>query len=195
MVTLIWNHENLLSGTNVEGTDRGLTTFGRLFVRRCQALGVIVDVSHLSEPGFWDVAEEMAGPFVASHSNSSAVWPHSRSLSDLQFLAIAEAGGVAGLNLYSEFVSERPDVDSAIAHVEHFLGLGGEKSIAIGADLDGCDSLPWGIAGVQDLEKLAEGLLRRNYSEALVQDIFYNNLFRVVDVICSPSPVAGKSEQ
>ena len=184
MVTLTWNHENALSGTNLEAPDRGLTALGRQFVRRCQALGVIVDVSHLSEPGFWDVVEEMTGPFVASHSNSSAVWPHSRNLTDAQFLAIVKAGGVAGLNLYSAFVGEDPDVDSMVAHVERFLSLGGEKSIAIGADLDGCDSLPRGIAGVQDIEKLAERLLRRNYTEALVRDIFYNNLCKVVEDIC-----------
>jgi len=187
MVTLTWNRANAFSGTNLEETDRGLTELGRKFVRRCESLGVVVDVSHISEPGFWDVAEEMKEPFVASHSNSAIRCPHSRNLTDDQFLAIVKAGGVAGLNLYSEFVGADPDVDSAVAHIEHFLSLGGEKAIAIGADLDGCESLPRGIAGVQDLEKLAEGLLRRNYAEALVHDIFYNNLFRVVEVVCSPA--------
>ena len=184
MVTLTWNNKNALSGTNVEGSDRGLTQLGRRFVRKCQELGVIVDVSHLSEPGFWDVTEEVSGPFVASHSNSATVWPHSRNLTDAQFLAIIKAGGVAGLNLYSEFVGESPAVEDAIRHIEHFLDLGGAKSIAIGADLDGCDTLPQGIAGIQDMEKLAEGLLGKNYSQALVQDIFYNNLFRVVQEVC-----------
>jgi len=184
MVTLTWNRKNALSGTNLEVKDQGLTELGREFVRKCEALGVIVDVSHLSEPGFWDVAEEMKRPFVASHSNATAVFPHSRSLTDAQFLAIVKARGVAGLNLYSAFVGADPDVDKAIAHIEHFLSLGGEKSVAIGADLDGCDSLPRGVAGIQDLEKLAEGLLRRNYTEALVADVFYQNLFRVVREVC-----------
>ena len=202
MVTLTWNYENALSGTNVEAVNQGLTEQGRRFVRRCQDLGVIVDVSHISEPGFWDVTEEMRGPFVASHSNAFALCPCSRNLTDAQFLAIVEADGVAGLNVYSEFITPaskgrkssgfrcvdnigaKPDVDSVIAHVEHFCGLGGAKSVAIGADLDGCDNLPRGIAGIEDLEKLAEGLLRKNYAEALVHDIFYNNLFRVVDEVC-----------
>ena len=184
MVTLTWNHENALSGTHVEAVDQGLTELGRRFVRRCRDLGVIVDVSHISEPGFWDVAEELTGPFVASHSNAFALCPHSRNLTDGQFLAIVKAGGVAGLNLYGALIGERPDVAGTISHIEHFCGLGGERSVAIGADLDGCDSLPRGIAGIEDLEKLAEGLLRKNYAEALVHDIFYNNLFRVVDEVC-----------
>ncbi|MCL2368285.1 MAG: membrane dipeptidase [Oscillospiraceae bacterium] len=184
MVTLTWNHENLLSGTNVEGTDRGLTTLGREFVRRCQALGVIVDVSHISEPGFWDAAELLDGPFVASHSNAAALWPHSRNLTDGQFGAIVRAGGVAGINLYSAFLGEDPDLDCVIAHMEHFLALGGAKSVALGADLDGCDALPRGISGVEDLHKLGERMLQRNYTEALVLDIFYNNLMRVVSDIC-----------
>ncbi|MCL2562757.1 MAG: dipeptidase [Oscillospiraceae bacterium] len=208
MVTLTWNHANALSGTNVEETERGLTDLGRQFVRRCGELGVIVDVSHISERGFWDVAEVLDRPFVASHSNAACLCSHSRNLTDAQFLAIVKAGGVAGLNLYSTFVGGSPprgpslaatrqftlpDIDGAIAHVEHFCSLGGEKSVAIGADLDGCDSLPQGIAGIQDMEKLAEGLLRKNYTEALVHDIFYNNLFRVVEEVCvSPS---GKHSQ
>ena len=195
MVTLTWNHRNALSGTNVEATNCGLTALGRQFVRRCQKLGVIVDVSHLSEPGFWDVAETLTVPFVASHSNAKALCAHSRNLTDAQFLAIVKASGVAGLNLYSEFVGENPNVDTAIRHIEHFLSLGGEKSVAIGADLDGCDSLPQSINGIEDLGKLAEELLRRNYSEALVHDIFYNNLFRVVEEVCSPPPAAGKNSK
>ncbi|MCL2568716.1 MAG: membrane dipeptidase [Oscillospiraceae bacterium] len=185
MVTLTWNHANALSGAHMDASGRGLSELGRRFVRTCQDLGVIVDVSHLSEPGFWDVAEEMEGPFVASHSNSKAVWSHSRNLTDAQFLAIVKAGGVAGINLYSKFVGDDPDVDDVIAHVEHFWSLGGERSVAMGADLDGCDALPRGIVGIQDLEQVAEGLLRRNYGEGLVRDLFYNNLLRVVETVCS----------
>ena len=186
MVTLTWNNPNALSGTNLKERDRGLSDLGRQFVRRCQALGVIVDVSHLSEPGFWDVAEEMAGrPFVASHSNAASLCPHSRNLTDRQFLEIVKARGVAGINLYTAFLGgEKPDVSRVVAHMEHFLALGGEKALAMGADLDGCDSLPLGIKGVEDMEKIAEELLRKNYSEALVCDIMYHNLFRVVEEVC-----------
>ena len=184
MVTLTWNVPNVLSGTNVMETERGLSEQGRKFVRKCQELGVIVDVSHLSIPGFWDVAEELTVPFIASHSNSAKIWSHPRNLHDDQFQAIIRANGIAGINLYSVFLGDEPGIDHVIAHIEHFLSLGGEKHIALGADLDGCDALPHGIEGIQDVEKLAEAMLRRNYKEDLVWDMFYHNLMRVVGEIC-----------
>jgi len=184
MVGLTWNAENDLSGTNVEATDRGLSELGRRFVRRCDELGVIVDVSHISEPGFWDVVEESTKPFVASHSNAKVLCDHSRNLTDEQFLAIVKAGGVTGINLYGEFLGENATIDTVIAHIEHFLSLGGAANIALGADLDGCDILPAGIGGVEDMEKLAERLLQKNYAESLICDIFYHNLMRVVGAVC-----------
>lgn len=183
-VILTWNFENLLSGSNDEGSDKGLTELGRRFVRRCQQLGVIVDVSHLSEPGFWDVMEISQKPVIASHSNAKAVWGNKRNLTDWQFKAIANTGGVVGINLYSDFLGAEADVDTATEHIEHLLQLGGERHIAIGADLDGCDSLPKGIAGIEDFYKIADNLLKKNYTEQLVCDIFYNNLMRVVMETC-----------
>jgi len=186
LVTLTWNNPNALSGTNCQETDRGLSDLGRQFVRTCRELGVIVDVSHISEKGFWDAAALMEGaPFVASHSNAKALHPHSRNLTDRQFQAIAKAGGVAGINLFTVFLGDdEPDVDRVIEHIEHFLGLGGEKSISIGADLDGCETLPRGISGIEDLGKIPEKLLKKNYPEALVCDIMYHNLMRVVEDVC-----------
>lgn len=102
-----WNRANDLSGTNAENTDKGLTEQGRAFVRKAEALGVLVDVSHLSDPGFWDVADTLSSPFFASHSNSRSVFSHPRNLTDQQFTAIIEHDGVAGLNLFTEFVGEK----------------------------------------------------------------------------------------
>jgi len=184
MVGLTWNKANDIAGTHIENATQGLTEQGRKFVKACQALGVIVDVSHLSEPGFWDVSEEMEGPFVASHSNARALCPQSRNLTDKQFVAIMRSGGVAGINLFRLFLGGEADMDRVVAHMEHFLALGGKKSIAIGADFDGCDKLPAGISGVEDMEKLAERMLQRNHSEEMVKDIFYHNLMRVVDEVC-----------
>lgn len=185
-VTLTWNHANALSGSIVEETERGLSPQGRAFVQRMGELGMLVDVSHLSDPGFWDVAELVKGPFVATHSNARAVCPERRNLTDDMFSAIVRSGGVAGLNLFRAFVGEPATVDGAIAHIEHFLSLGGERSICIGGDLDGCgDCFPDGITGIQDLGSLYEGLLRRNYSEMLVHAIFFDNLMRVVNEVCT----------
>lgn len=184
-VNLVWNHQNALSGSNADAPERGLTPLGVRFVERAQALGVLVDVSHLSEPGFWDVAACAQKPFFASHSDAKAVWDHKRNLTDAQFTAIIKCRGVAGLNFYADFLGRDPDVDTVLGHAEHFLALGGERSLSIGGDWDGCDRLPKGISGVVDLEKLWERMLQKNYHESMIEDIFYNNLMRVVSEVCT----------
>lgn len=184
-VNLTWNRPNALGGTNAEETDKGLTAQGKDFVRKAEELGMLVDVSHLSDPGFWDVAETMSGPFFASHSDSRAVFSHPRNLTDGQFTAIIDHGGVAGLNLFTEFVGGAADLEAIAAHLDHWLELGGEKNIALGGDLDGCSPLAGNMAGIQDYDRLYNFLLGRGYSEALVQDLFFNNLMRVVSKVCT----------
>ena len=183
-VNLTWNCANALSGSNCQEPERGLTPQGRAFVGKMERLGMLVDVSHLSDPGFWDVAQLLDGPFIASHSNARSVFPHARNLTDEQFTAIIEHGGVAGLNLYGEFLGRPAELDTVVAHLEHWLELGGAQAVCLGCDLDGCSILPHGIQGVQDLEKLYERLLRRNYSEDVVRGVFYQNLMRVVSKVC-----------
>lgn len=183
-INLTWNHANALSGTNVEDKEKGLTELGRQFVCRMQELGVLVDVSHLSDAGFWDVAELAQKPFWASHSNSRALCPHSRNLTDEQFRALVKNGGVAGLNMLDEFLGEEPDVDTLVTHIEHWFGLGGEKNVSLGGDWDGISGMPRGIHGVQDIGLLAERLLQLNYSESVVNGLFYENLLRVVREVC-----------
>jgi len=187
-VNLTWNYENAVSGSNAEGADKGLTEYGKAFVRRMQELGMIVDVSHLSDPGFWDVAElsaQVSKPFMAGHSNSRTIYNHSRNLTDEQFLAIVKAGGVAGVNAADELLSDRePSVDTIIANIEHWMGLGGKDSVAIGADFDGCTPCA-GIRDVTDLSVVYERLLRMNYSESQVHAIFFDNMMRVVREVCT----------
>ena len=184
-VNPVWNRANALSGTNAEESDRGLTAQGKQFVRKAEQLGVLVDVSHLSDPGFWDVADLLSGPFFASHSNSRSVFSHPRNLTDRQFTAIIEHGGVAGLNLFTEFVGGQADLGAAAAHLERWLALGGEKNIALGGDLDGCSPLAGPMAGIQDYERLYRFLRARGYSDALLRDLFFNNLMRVVSKVCT----------
>ena len=184
-VNVTWNHANALSGTNAEETGRGLTPQGRAFVERAERLGVLVDVSHLSDAGFWDVAETLSGPFWASHSNSRKLFDRSRNLTDEQFTAIIEHNGVAGLNLFAEFVGGEADLEAIAAHLDHWLELGGEQNIALGGDLDGCSPLAGSMAGVQDYERLYHFLRSRGYSQALLQDLFFNNLMRVVSKVCT----------
>ena len=185
IVNITWNHPNALSGTNAEEPDRGLSEQGRAFVKTMGELGMLVDVSHLSDPGFWDVMEITNRPVVATHSNSRAVFPHPRNLTDEQFTAIINTNGVAGLNMYAGFLGDDPDFDTVVSHLEHFLALGGENNVSMGGDWDGITSMPRGMNGIQDMEKLYEHLLRRNYSETLLEKVFYSNLMRVVNEVCS----------
>ena len=92
---------------------------------------------------------------------------------------------MAGRNLYADFVGERPDVDALIAHIEHFWALGGERHVALGGDWDGCSVLPAGFFDIRDWEKLYNRLLQRNYSASLLEDLFFNNMMRVVNEVCT----------
>ena len=110
-----------------------------------------------------------------------ALCHHLRNLTDAQFQALARTGGGAGVNLYPEFLGLTRDLDAVIAHIEHFLALGGEQAVFLGTDFDGIGQTPEGLNGVEDMERLYDGLLRRNYPEQLVQDIFYNNLLNILE--------------
>ena len=175
----VWNRANVLSGTNAEEPERGLSAAGRDFIHVLEEHAIYPDVSHLSNAGFWDLVHIARRPIVASHSNARAVCPHRRNLTDDQFRAIRDSGGVAGLNLYLDFVG-RPTMDALVAHVEHFLALDGEKTLCLGGDLDGCEALAAGMTGMQDVPKLYEALKARGYSDALLEDIFWNNLRRLI---------------
>ena len=176
-INLTWNFANELAGSNAEEPERGLSDLGRAFVRRAWELGILIDVSHCSDAAFWDLIEMADHPVIASHSNARMLCPHRRNLTDEMFLAIARTGGVVGLNYYHAFV----EPDSLVRHVEHWMELGGERHICLGGDLDGCDSLADGMKGVQDVPLLWEALSRRGCPEALLVDIFYNNLLRVLE--------------
>ena len=176
----VWNHPNILCGTNKHDTDRGLSRQGRDFVRRLEEHRIYADVSHMSDPGFWDLIHMAHRPVVASHSNSRAICPHPRNLTDDMFRAIRDSGGVVGINLYRDFVGDTGSMEELAAHVEHFLALDGEKTLCIGGDLDGCEPLAAGMRGVQDVPQLYAALQQRGYSEELLEDIFWNNLMRIL---------------
>lgn len=181
MVNLCWNSDNELCGSAMD-SGGGLTDKGRAFVRAAQNMGVVIDLSHASERAFWDVMELSIRPVLASHSNAAALCSDfPRNLTDAQFEALVRCGGGAGLNLCPDFLGLTRDADACCAHIEHFLSLGGERAVFIGADLDGIGDTPQGIAGVQDVGRIYEALLQRNYPESLVRDIFYNNLMDILE--------------
>ena len=180
MIAPAWNAQNALTGSCMTGG--GLTAQGKEFVRRAQKLGMILDVSHISEKAFWDLCDITEKPFVASHSNSRAICKHVRNLTDEQFKALCEAGGTAGLNLYGAFLRDegRPTLEDVWRHIEHYLELGGDGHIALGGDLDGCSVLPEGFAGVDSYAMLAQWLEDRKLPSSTIENIFSESLLKVV---------------
>ena len=178
-MTLTWNHANALAGSHCDAQAQGLTAQGRDFVRALYAHQMLPDVSHLSEAAAWDVVRLGLGPVIASHANSRAVCAHTRNLSDDLFRAIRDSGGVVGLNLYTDFLGGG-GMDAVVRHVEHLLDLGGDRTLALGGDLDGCNTLGGGITGVQDYPKLYAAIKACGYDAALLQDLFADNWLRVL---------------
>ena len=178
--TLGWNENNALTGSHKTGG--GLTKRGREYIKECQRLGILVDVSHISDEAFWQIMDITEAPIVATHSNSRKVCAVSRNLTDEMFRAICSTGGVAGFNLCADFVGERPTVDTACDHIFHFLELDPAGThIAIGGDLDGISEMPEGFSGVQDYPKLAKRLLERGLDEKILKQIFWSNALGVID--------------
>ena len=179
VTSLGWNEKNPLTGSNVTGG--GLTDLGREYVKEAQRLGMRVDVSHISDEGFWDIMKITEAPILATHSNSRAVHNHSRNLTDDMFRAIRETGGVAGYNACRDFTGENPNLDTVCDHILHFMELDPDgKHIALGGDLDGVEAMPDGFEGVQSYPALARKLLDRGLTEENVMDIFWNNAIRVM---------------
>ena len=179
--TLGWNEKNILVGSNVTGG--GLTDAGREYVRECQRLGILVDVSHISDEGFWDIMKITEAPIVASHSNLRSVCGHSRNLTEDMYRAVCETGGTAGINLFVPFVrAEGADLDAVCDHIFRMLELdpSGEH-ISLGGDLDGCDALPAGFDGVQSYNVLADRLFERGLDEKTIRNIYWNNTMGVMD--------------
>lgn len=177
--TLGWNESNPLTGSNQTGG--GLTDLGKAYVRQAQSLGILVDVSHISDEGFWDIMKITQAPVIASHSNSRALCNHSRNLTDDMFRAIRDSGGVAGINQFADFLGQKPTLDTVCDHIFHFMELDPEgKHIALGGDLDGCEALAEGFEGVQSYDALADRLIARGLDAATVQNIYWNNALGVM---------------
>ena len=179
ITSLGWNERNPLTGSHVTGG--GLTDQGREYVKQAQSLGMLIDVSHISDEGFWDIVNMTQGPVIATHSNSRAVCASSRNLTDEMFAAICRTGGVAGYNACLEFTGENADLDSICDHIFHFLELDPDGThIALGGDLDGVEKMPRGFEGVQSWPVLARRLMERGLDEETIQNIYWNNAIGVM---------------
>jgi membrane dipeptidase len=165
----------------------GLTDAGRALVTACNELGVVVDVSHLNERGFWDVAERSGAPLVASHSNAHALCPSPRNLTDDQLRAIGESGGVVGINFCVAFVREDgaddPDTPlSAIAaHAAHVAEVAGVDAVALGSDFDGA-TMPHELDSATKLPALLDALREFGFDEPELEKVALGNWRRVLRV-------------
>ena len=158
-----------------------VTDQGREFVKEAQRLGMRIDVSHLSDEAFWDIMKITDAPIVASHSNSRSFRNVSRNLTDDMFRAICESDGVAGFNLYSNFVGENPTLDTVCDHIFHLLERDPDcRHLALGGDFDGCDILPVGVDGIQSYPALAQRLLERGLTEKELLNLYWNNAMGVL---------------
>lgn len=184
MTTLTWNEKNPLAGSHLTGG--GLTDQGREFVKEAQRLGMLIDVSHLSDEAFWDIMKLTDAPIVASHSNSRSFCNVSRNLTNDMFRAVCESGGVVGFNFYAGFVGEKPTIDTVCDHILHLLELDPDcRHLSLGGDLDGCDRLPVGIDGIQSYPSLAQRLLERGLTETNLYNLYWNNAMGVMSGCCT----------
>lgn len=181
LITLTWNYANEIADGIEEGRGAGLTDFGRRAVAEMENLGVLVDVSHLSERGFWDVAEWARYPFVASHSCAKALCGRARNLTDEQIKAIANSGGCIGVNFYPEFLADDgiSSIETIAKHAAYIINVGGEDVAALGSDFDGVECLPDGMRGVQDMARLADAFRKEGISADITDKIMFKNLYRV----------------
>lgn len=187
LVSLTWNHENCLGFPNSKDPElmaKGLKPFGKEIVEEMQRLGMIVDVSHLSDGGFEDLAQIAKKPFIASHSNARALGPHQRNLSDRQLRILADRGGVAGLNFAPAFLG--PDLDNRhscldllLAQAEHMRSVGGEELPAIGSDFDGIQG-KLDIAGADKMPELFAALQKKGWSSRQIEKFAFGNAMRII---------------
>lgn len=185
MAALTWNHSNhLAGGAHERDCNFGLTDLGREIVEKMNEINMLVDVSHLNDKSFYDIAEISKMPIVASHSCSRSVCSHVRNLTDDMFNVIVKSGGCVGINLYPMFLTKTrfAVIDDVVRHIEHFMSLGGESAVGIGSDFDGTDGcLPEGIKGCEDLHKIFDRLLQLNYTEEQVEKISHKNFERIFE--------------
>lgn len=182
---LTWNNRNeIADGVGEMQTGGGLTLFGREVVREMNKIGMIIDVSHLAENGFWDVLELSQTPVIASHSNSQTVWDHPRNLTDEQIKGIAQNKGVIGLNFVADFLGERGcGLEQLWRHIDHICDLVGDDYLGFGSDFDGTDDLLAGIDDVTIYPELISYLKKKNYKDTTIRKICGDNCLRVLNVV------------
>ena len=165
----------------------GLTEDGKRLIARCNALGIMIDLSHMNEAGFWDVADVSDAPLVATHSNAHSLCLHARNLTDDQLRAIAQSDGMVGLNFAVQFLRAdgRNDADTPVhdmlRHLDHLISILGESRVGLGSDFDGA-TLPSAIGDASGLSVLRNAMSDHGYDAPLIEKLCFENWMRVLDL-------------
>ncbi len=188
MLTLTWNFENEIGYPNtiVKAKDYdpsrhyGLKPEGIEIVREMNRVGMIVDVSHLGDDGFWDVVKYCDGPFVASHSNARAVCNHTRNMTDDMIRALADKGGVMGLNFCGDFLNPngKSRGEDMVRHAKHIINVGGSDILGLGTDYDGIDG-DLELDHCDKMPLLAQEMDRQGFSTQQIEKIYHGNVLRL----------------
>ncbi|SFL66955.1 dipeptidase [Halanaerobium salsuginis] len=192
LITLTWNYENCFgypNSTNPAQMARGLKDFGIEAVQYMNQLGMLIDVSHLSDGGFYDVAQYSSKPFIASHSNARSLANHPRNLTDQMIIKIAEKGGVIGLNFAPYFLNKdstnsKSSIERMIAHLNYLKNIGGENVLALGTDFDGIHG-NLEIASSKQMPLLFKALARSGWNIDLIEKFAFKNSMRVIKEVLS----------
>lgn len=173
---ITWNHANWAADGVMEPRGGGLTAKGKELVQECDRLGIVVDVSHLSERAFWDTADLASKTIIASHSNAKAVLDHPRNLTDDQLKAIIALQGMIGITFVPYFLAQgrKVVIDDVLRHVEHVCELGGEKHLMFGSDFDGIDTHVEQLTNPAEAYLLREAL-HKHYSEEQTEQFLSGN--------------------
>ena len=182
MVGLVHSLRNLLAdGVGDARTDGGLSELGVQAVEELDRLGMVIDVSHINDRGFWDVVDISEGPIIASHSNSRAICPHPRNMTDDMIKALAEKGGIMGINFAPSFVHPtNPCVSTLVNHIDHIVDLVGPDHVGLGSDFDGIPTTPVGLEDVTHMPNITEELIKRGYGKEDLKKILGLNHLRVI---------------
>ncbi|AGK99516.1 dipeptidase [Clostridium pasteurianum] len=183
LMTLTWNYPNEIGFPNSkkEYMGKGLTNFGYQVIEEMNRLHMIIDVSHLSDKGFYDVLRLSKRPFVASHSNSRFITAHPRNLTDSMIKELSNIGGIMGINFYNRFLGESSisKIDDMLLHIKHIYNVGGIDVIALGSDFDGIEC-EVEIKDTSEMYKLQDKLKKSGFSEDNIEKIFYKNALRII---------------
>lgn len=186
-LTLTWNQRNgLADGVWEKDSGGGLTGLGREVVREMNNMGMLIDVSHLAEKGFWDVISLTQKPIAATHSCCRALREHPRNLTDEQLEALKRNGGIIGINYFPGFLGEgKIDIDRMIEHIEHAASVAGIDYVGLGSDFDGINRTPQGLESVDKLPRLTERFLRRGWKDQEISKVLGGNYIRVLSGVLS----------